>query len=450
MSDELPPQEIEAEQSVIAAILICGWLTDDVSEILRPEDFYRWQHQTIYRAALEMSRANEKVDILTVSQKLRGLKQLEDAGGYEYLYQLVNDYPGSYNAVYHAKLVKQAAISRKAIAVGRRLVEAGFDRENKNPIETGFSLLVEAASEEMDHEVRGLKEIAPEMKVEIDEAVRLFETSGGKTIHNRIMTGLLPLDAMVSGVGKEDLVIVGGRASMGKSALLLQVAMNIASGVSAPSAPVALFSLEMSRSDIMKRYLAQVTKIPYNFLAGGMLLPDQKQRVDEALKHLASWPLYIDDSFAVSVNRIRAVSRRLQRKHGALGAIVVDYLGLIDPPKDQRKDRGRVQEISEMTRQFKVLAREIGCPVFLGCQINRESEKRQDKRPLLSELKDSGSVEQDGNLVILLYRDDYYNKDTSEPGVAELIVAKNRNGSTGTIKMRYVAQETKFYPLGGR
>ncbi|HVM29370.1 MAG TPA: replicative DNA helicase [Candidatus Limnocylindrales bacterium] len=437
--DRLPPQSIEAEQSVLGALLIDRDAVIEVADVLRPVDFYRQAHGTIYEAVLELYDKREPIDIVTVSEVLERSDRLEQVGGSAYLTSLINLTPTAVNAVHYARIVERKAVLRNLIGAAGRIAAIGYDENtdvgesidraeqelfavSQKRVETGFAplkTLLHSAYDRLDylHQHRG-------------------EISG-------IRTGFADLDALTSGLQRSDLVIVAARPSVGKTSLALNFAEHAAVR---EGKTVGVFSLEMSKEQLVLRLLSSVANIDSQRLRTGFLEEMDFTRLAPAMNSLAEAPVFIDDTPNISTMELRTKARRLQAEAG-LDMIIVDYLQLMQSTLNSR-DANRVQEVSEITRGLKALARELQVPVIALSQLSRQTEMRENKEPRLSDLRESGSIEQDADLVGFVYRDEYYNGEESEQqGIAELILAKHRNGATDTVKLSFLKRYAKFADL---
>lgn len=448
--ERLPPQAIEAEGSVLGAILISQAALDEVLGILSPSDFYSWQHQTIFRVVVELSAKNAPADLVTVSTALRERGELDEVGGYSYLMDLAGSIPTAVNAPYYARIVQEKAEARKVITLGHKFIEVGHDEGKGDPMERATGLLLEAVNQSTESEVQPLSEIAAQVDAEVDLAIQHFDQYRGERIPGRVLTGIHDLDQFTLGFGEDHLILVAGRPGMGKTSLLFQIGKNVAAGLGGGEMlPVVAFSLEMGKAELARRLACGIADVNGERVTQGFVTPNERELLREATAYLASLPLYIDDGSSVTVARVRNVARKLKARHGRLGAVIVDYVGLMASmtPEGKRGYSNRQEEVAAISRGLKMLARELRCPVLLGAQLNRQAEGRGDKRPGLSDLRESGALEQDANIVLLLYRDELYNADSNDKGTAEVIIPKNRGGRTGTVKLGYNAPTTNFYCL---
>ncbi len=433
----IPPQSIEAEQSVIGSMLIDKEVIPVVMEILKPEDFYRPDHKEIYDVIIELFDRAQPIDLITVSERLKLHGKLELVGGLEYLTNIATDVPTTANVKHYAKIVEEKSLLRKLIRASSDIVDLGFDASEE------VSFILDKAEQSIFDilQKRSSQGFVPIKDVLVDTFNKLEELYNNKGSITGISTGFNDLDFKTSGLHNSDLVLVAARPAMGKTAFALNLAQNAAvhSGV-----PVAVFSLEMSKEQLVNRMLCSEAMVDSNRMKTGKLEDNDWQKVAKALGPLSEAPIFIDDTPGISITEIRAKCRRLKLEHN-LGLVVIDYLQLMQGSKS--KSESRQQEISEISRSLKILAKEINVPVITLSQLSRAPEARTDHRPILSDLRESGAIEQDADIVMFLYRDDYYNPDTEKKNIAELIIAKHRSGSTGTIELVWLGQYTKFANL---
>ena len=430
-----PPHGREAEESVLGAVLLSEEAVNEVMDRIHPEDFYVPAHQAIFESMRELFDSNQPIDAVTVSEVLRRKGELEKVGGVAYLARLVDIVPSTSNVVYYAGIVEEHAKRRELIRAGGAVVDVAFD------IDEEIALVLDRAEQAVlsvaeRRASQTLLEIGP-MFSEILERIEALEEKGSDL--TGLSTGYVDLDRKLAGLQPANLVVVAARPAMGKSSLAVGIAINVAQ----TGEPVALFSLEMSKEEIVQRILSSVGRVDSMKLRSGQLGP-LWQRVVDAAGKMYKAPIYIDDSPIVTVTDIRAKCRRLKRKHG-LSLVVVDYLQLMEASTREN----RQQEISEITRNLKNLARELEVPILAVSQLNRSLEAREDKRPRLSDLRESGAIEQDADVVMFIYRHEYYHpEDQEKRGIAEVIVAKHRAGSTGPIEMTFQPEFTRFANLG--
>ncbi|MDF5737316.1 MULTISPECIES: replicative DNA helicase [unclassified Nostoc] len=431
----LPPQNIEAEEAILGGILLDPEAISRVSDRLLPEAFYISAHKDIYQAAVRLHAQGKATDLLSVTSWLTDHEMLARIGGRNKLATLVDRTVSAVNIDALAGLVMDKYLRRRLIKAGNEIVHLGYETETELPIvldqaeQKVFSVTQERPQS-------GLVHISDTL---INNFQDIEDRNQGIALPG-IPCGFYDLDAMTSGFQRSDLIIVAGRPSMGKTAFCLNLAHNIAASY---KLPVAIFSLEMSKEQLTQRLLASEAQIESSYLRTGRLSQTQWEPLSRAIGILSEMPIYIDDTANITVTQIRSQARRLQAEQGTeLGLIVIDYLQLMEGGGDNR-----VQELSKITRQLKGLARELSVPVIALSQLSRGVEARTNKRPMLSDLRESGSIEQDADLVIMLYRDEYYSPDTPDRGIAEVIIAKHRNGPTGTAKLLFNPQFTKFQNL---
>jgi len=433
--EKLPPQSIEAERSVLGAIMLDREALLTVLETLKVEDFYRESHRLIYRAVLALNEAGEAVDLLTVTEELRRRGELEVVGGAAYLTSLTSEVPSVANAGYYARLVAQKSTLRSLINAAGRISEMAMSEADEvdHIMDEAERLVFEVASGRRRSGFVPVKEV---LLKTFEQLEHLVEHKGG-------VTGLPTfhdLDKLLSGLQPSDLIICAARPGMGKTSFCLNIAQQVATK---QKQPVAIFSLEMSREQLVQRMLASEAMVEQHRLRTGFLNEDEWARLVNAAGYLGEAPIYIDDTPAISALEVRAKARRLQLETG-LALVVVDYLQLMQA---HRRVDNRQQEIALISRALKALARELNAPVLVLSQLNRGVEQRQDKRPVMADLLESGAIEADADVVIFLYRPQYYNPDTDRKGIAEVIVAKHRNGPVGTVEMAFLPEFTKFVDL---
>lgn len=439
-ADRLPPQNIEAEQAVIGAIFLEPSSLTMASELLIPEDFYRAAHQRIFNVMLKLNDKGEAVDLVTVTEELNAAKMLEDTGGVTYLSELAASVPTAANIEYYAKIVEEKSILRRLIRTATDIAQDGYTREDE--VE---SLLGEAEKNILEVSQRKNAGAFHNIK---DVLVRTYDNI--EVMHNRkgditgIATGFAELDHMTAGFQRNDLIIVGARPSVGKTAFALNIAQNVAVKT---QENVAIFSLEMGAEQLVMRMLCAEGNIDAQRLRTGSLTDDDWGKLTMAMGSLSNAGIFIDDTPGVRITEIRSKCRRLKQEHG-LGMILIDYLQLI--LGSGRSGENRQQEVSEISRSLKALARELQVPVIALSQLSRGVEQRQDKRPMMSDIRESGSIEQDADIVAFLYRDDYYDKESEDKNIIEIIIAKQRNGPVGTVQLAFVKEYNKFVNLEKR
>jgi len=434
----MPPHNLEAEQAVLGAMLISPDAVVEALEILEADDFYRSAHQAIYRAIREVYEAGDPVDIITVASRLRTYGDVLDAvGGPEYLADLAAMMPTALHVVHYAEIVREKALLRRIISAGTRIAEAAYE-----PDASAMEVLADAERlvlELSQHQrTRDFTHISDVLQTTFERIEQLYESDGNIT---GVPTGYSDLDRMTSGFQKSDLIIVAARPSVGKTAFALNIAQNVAVRA---GLPVAIFSLEMSKDQLVQRMLCAEAFIDGHKLRNGTLDDEDWPKLSMGVTTLSNSPIYIDDTPGITVPEMRSKLRRLKLEHG-LGFVVIDYLQLIHGRR--MAGENRQQEISDISRSLKQLARELEVPILALAQLSRSVEQRQDKRPMLSDIRESGSIEQDADVVAFLYRDDYYNPDTENPNVVEVIIAKQRNGPTGKIELVFLKNFNKFVNL---
>lgn len=434
-----PPHSIEAEQSVLGALLLDNRSWDWVAPILSEVDFYRTEHAYIFATIGRLVNENKPADVLTVHEELKA-SGLSENFGITYLNQLANNTPSSANIVGYAQIISDRSILRRLIQTADNIANSAFIPDGKSV----RTLLDEAESRILAIGQDGGRqseffEIEHLMKQTIDRIQELAERGGGNDITG-VATGFIDLDSKTSGLQKGDLVIVAGRPSMGKTSFAMNIAENVALK---EELPVLIFSMEMAAGQLATRMLGSVGKVNQQRLRTGKLTDEEWPRVSQAIGRLSKAPMLIDETGSLSSLELRARARRMARKYGNVGLIVIDYLQLMSG-KTGGSNENRATEISEISRSLKSLAKEMQCPVIALSQLNRSVDSRDSKRPVMSDLRESGAIEQDADVIIFIYRDEVYNKDTDEPGVAEIIIGKQRNGPIGTVKLSWQGEYTKF------
>ncbi len=437
---QVPPQNLDAEESALGAMMLSPGAIASVSDVLSHDgrEFYRESHAKIYRAALALYAKGEPVDAITLVDQLDERGDLEDVGGKVRIHELAALVPASANAGHYAQIVKEAATLRGLIRVGGEIARLGWERpgETAELVDRAEQVLFELSQEKATSEFSHIEAL---LKESFERITQLYESGSDVT---GVPSGFRDLDRITSGFQEGNLIVMAARPSMGKSALGLGVAANLAVR---REVPVALFTLEMSKSEVTQRLMCSEAKVESQRLRTGKLAADDWPRLTAACDKLARAPLYVDDTGSITMMEIRSKARRLKSKHPDLGLIVVDYLQLMTSGITAEN---RVQEVSQISRSLKVLARDLDVPIIALSQLSRAVEQRHDKRPILSDLRESGSIEQDADIVMFIYRDEYYNGEESEQqGLAEVIVAKHRNGPTDTVKLSFLKRYAKFSDL---
>jgi replicative DNA helicase len=434
--DKLPPQNIEAEMATLGAMLINEPAIAEAMEIVDVDLFYKEEHKVIFETIISLFNSRKKVDILTISEDLSKRKLLERIGGASYLASLADFVPTSANVSHYARIVKEKGVLRLLITSATQIVSLAYkeDEEISTILDKAEKLIFEIGDKRVEGGYIHIKEI-------IKDGIELIESLYHKKSHiTGIPTGFSDFDVKTAGLQKGDLIIVAGRPSMGKSALATSIAEFAAVE---EKIPIAFFSVEMSKEQLMQRFLCSQAKVDMHKLRTGFLAPSEWPILTSAAGKLSEAPIYIDDTPAINVFELRAKARRL-RAHYNIQLVVIDYLQMI---RGMRKGDSRQQEISEISQALKALAKELGIPVLAVSQLSRAVESRTDHRPQLSDLRESGAIEQDADVVVLLLREEYYNPTPENKGVAEAIIAKQRNGPVGSVKLGFIREYMKFVNL---
>ena len=439
MEERIPPHNPDAERSVLGAALLSKDALFDVVEEIRPEDFYDPNHREIFSVIYELSKKNAPVDALTVSEELDKRGSLEMVGGRAYVAGLSSTTPTTANAAEYAKIVAEKASIRRLIDKADEIVTKGYDKsmDAGQLLDYAENGIFEISQSRQKGAYIPLKDVLLSNIDAIDKASKLKDGLTGVT------TGFKDLDAKTSGLQRSDLIILAARPAMGKTAFALSLALNAAIK---GGASVMVFSMEMAREQLGQRLLAMESKVEMQKLKTGRLERRDWDDVNVALEALSGAEIYIDDTAGISIMEMKSKCRRLKAEK-KLDLIIIDYLQLMNP--EGRSLDSRTQEISVISRNLKLLARELNCPVIVLSQLSRNPEQRTDHRPMLSDLRDSGSIEQDADIVLFLYRDEYYNENTDVPGECEVIIAKQRSGPTGTVKVAWLDKITKFVDSAG-
>lgn len=439
LKEYVPPQNLEAEKAVLGGLLSSPDSIDRVIDILDPSDFYREAHGEIYEVILELYEKGEITDLLTVATRIREKGLVEKIGGISYLNELIDFMPSAANITAYAKMVKEKSLLRRVINAAEEIIEAGHNPEISvdDFIDEAERKIFEVSEKKLKPSFFPIKDIIKE-NVKIIE--RLYEK---KEYVTGIPTGFVELDRLTSGLQPQDLIIVAGRPSMGKTAFCLNIAHHVATFEENPI-PVGIFSLEMSKEQLVMRLLSTESEIDHSKLRTGTLTPSELHRLFQAASRLLEAKIFIDDTPTLTVLELRARARRLKKQHG-LGLLIIDYLQLM---KGRSFSERREQEISEISRFLKSLAKELNIPVIAISQLNRRVEEREDKRPRLSDLRESGAIEQDADLILFIYRDEIYNKESAQKGIAEVIIGKQRNGPSGEhVELAFLERTTSFRNL---
>jgi replicative DNA helicase len=434
----VPPQNLEAEESVLGAMLLSATAVGTVSELLDAGDFYRERHATIFRAMLGLWAKGEPVDAITLCDELDERGELEGVGSRAKIAELAGLVPAASNVEHYARIVKEMATLRGLVQAGLSIARLGQERPGETPdlVDRAEQIVFDLAQQRVTSDFAHIETL---LKESFERITHLYEAGAEIT---GVPTGFRELDKLTSGFQPGNLVILAARPSMGKSALGLCAAVNL--GVRA-NTPVALFTLEMSKAEVTQRLMCSEAKVESQRLRSGRLAQDDWPRLTAACDKLTKAPIYVDDTGSITMMELRSKARRLKSREPNLGLIVVDYLQLMTTGASVEN---RVQEVSQISRQLKVLARDLDVPILALSQLSRAVEQRHDKRPILSDLRESGSLEQDADLVLFVYRDEYYNgEESDQQGLAELHLAKHRNGPTGNVKLSFLRRYAKFADL---
>ncbi|WP_446808392.1 replicative DNA helicase [Methylomonas sp. 2BW1-5-20] len=439
---KVPPHSIQAEQSVLGGLLLDNQTWDSVADKVVENDFYRRDHRLIFRSIAQLAEKQDPFDVVTLSEILETTGELQDVGGLAYLSMLARDTPSAANIVAYANIVRDRSVLRQLIHVGTEISDSAFTtegRETADLLENAERKVFEIA-EQRQRGQGGFHSIKSLLAKAIDKIETLYELDGDIT---GASTGFTDLDEKTSGLQPSDLIIVAGRPSMGKTTIAMNMAENVAlkSGM-----PVAVFSMEMPGEALAMRMMSSLGRIDQHKVRTGKLDDDDWPRLTSAINLLAETKMFIDDTPALTPTEVRSRARRLTREHGQLGLIVLDYLQLMQSPSS---GDNRVQQISDISRGLKALAKELNVPVIALSQLNRNLEQRPNKRPVMSDLRESGAIEQDADLIIFVYRDEVYHEDSPDKGIAEVIIGKQRNGPLGTVRLTFLGQYTRFENFAG-
>jgi replicative DNA helicase len=433
--DRVPPQNTEAEQALLGSLLLDQDAIDQIVELVKSKDFYQDAHKVIYETILDLHQGGQAVDLVTLTDALRSRGLLERVGGVSYLAVLSSVVPTAANAEYYAKIVAEKAILRQLIATATQIAQKGYEgvEDVAHLLDEAERMVMQVSSERRREGFVPIKDLLMETLDYLENLAR----------HKEDLTGVptfRDLDKLLSGLHNSDLIVCAARPGMGKTSFCLNIAQKVAIK---HKIPVAIFSLEMSKEQLVLRMLSSEALVDQSKLRSGYLLEEDWKRLAMAAGRLAEAPIYIDDTPGISVLEVRGKSRKLKAENG-LGLIIIDYLQLM---QSSRRTENRQQEIAEISRNLKALARELNLPVLALSQLSRAVEQTHDKRPALSHLRESGSIEQDSDCVLFIHRPEYYDPETEKKGIAEIIVAKHRHGPTGTVEVGFLAEFTKFVDL---
>lgn len=432
----VPPHSIEAEQSILGGLMLDNSAWEKVVERVSEKDFYRFDHRIIYRGMQSLAAKNQPLDVITLSETLAEMGKLDDAGGLAFLIELAKNTPSAANVAAYADIVYERSILRQLISVGNDISDSGFAPNGKKPVE----LLDDAERKVFQIAEKGSRSAGPStIKSLLAKAVERIDTLfHSNSAITGLATGYSDFDDMTAGLQPSDLLIVAGRPSMGKTTFAMNLVEN---AIIKEKKPVLVFSLEMPGDQLAMRLLSSLGQIEQHRLRTGKLQDDDWPRFSSAVSILSETQLLVDDTPGMGPAEVRARARRAMREHGELGLIVIDYLQLMQVPGSKEN---RTTEISEISRSLKLLAKELSVPVIALSQLNRELEHRPNKRPIMSDLRESGAIEQDADVIVFIYRDEVYNKESPEKGTAEIIIAKQRNGPTGTVRLTFRGEYCRF------
>lgn len=439
--DRIPPQNLEAEMALIGSVLVDREIMGVVCEIVRPDDFYAHIHESIFAVLLHLYDRGEPLDKITVAEELRRRGQFDNVGGLPYLSSLMDTVQTAASASYYAKIVREKSVLRGLIHAGTRITQLGFENEEdvEGALDQSEQLVYEIGMRTNTGEFTPVSRLLKPAFEHIDD---LFHRRGDRT---GLTAGFRDIDQMTTGFQPGNFIILAARPGMGKTSFALNMAVAAAHE---ESEPVAFFSLEMSNDELVQRLICSEARISMHDVRTGNIKTDRRdwEKISDAMGVLNELPIYLDDTGGLSVSEVRSRCRRLKSQHG-LSAVFIDYLQLLRPGV-LSKGANRNEELSDICRTLKVTAKDLGVPIIALAQLNRGVETRADKRPMLSDLRDSGSLEQEADMVSFLYREGYYNNDVPEPDLTEFIVAKHRNGPTGTVRLRFQREYTLFVPYG--
>ena len=437
----IPPHSIESESSVLGGLLLDNNAWDRVGDVLSEDNFYRHEHKLIFAAIASMVNAGKPADVITVFEHLQSIGKAEEVGGLAYLNQLAQYVPSATNIRRYGEIVRERSILRKLVTASDEIATNAFNQQGKT---------VDRILDEAEQKIFAIGEEGSRMKqgfqsldtLVVDLLDRVQEMADNPVDVTGVPTGFADLDRMTSGLQAGDLVVLAARPSMGKTSFAVNIAEHVALN---EGLPVAIFSMEMGAAQLAVRIVGSIGRVNQGNLRTGKLTDEEWPRLSEAIERLRTVSLHIDETPGLTPSELRANSRRLARQCGKLGLIVVDYLQLMSGSSSDGENRAT--ELGEISRGLKALAKELQCPVIALSQLNRSVEQRTDKRPMMSDLRESGAIEQDADIIMFIYRDDYYNKESNEPNVAEVIIGKQRNGPTGTVKLFFQKNQTRFENL---
>jgi replicative DNA helicase len=436
---KLPPHSLEAEQSILGGLLLDNDAADRIGDLVSEDDFYSDAHRIIYRHVLALAADGKPVDVVTLSEALGQVQKLDYVGGLAYLGALVANVPSAANIRHYAQIVRERSILRQLAATAGEIADSAF-----NPLGRNARMVLDEAEAKVLHiaeqGARGQRTFQPlkDLLVSAVDRIEMLYNRDNPSDVTGVATGFADLDKETAGLQPGDLVIVAGRPSMGKTALALNIGEHVAIDL---KLPVVVFSMEMGASQLAMRMIGSVGRLDQHKLRTGRLAPDDWERLSTALGRLSEAPMLIDETPALNAIEVRSRARRLQKQYGQLGLVIVDYLQLMQA---QSAGENRATEISEISRSLKALAKELKVPVVALSQLNRSLEQRPNKRPVMSDLRESGAIEQDADVILFIYRDEVYNEDSPDKGTAEIIIGKQRNGPIGTVRLTFLGEHTRF------
>jgi replicative DNA helicase len=436
----VPPHSIEAEQSVIGGLLLDNTAFERVADLISESDFYRYDHRLIWQQCSKLIEKTQPADVLTIFEALKSVGKVEDAGGLQYLNQLAQEVPSAANIRRYAEIVRDKSVLRRLISTSDEIASQALNPQGKDTaqiLDEAESKIFQISEDGAKGKV-GFQSLQDILSQVVQQVESLIENQGTDGVTG-VPTGFMDLDQMTSGLQPGDLVIVAGRPSMGKTAFSLNIAEHVAIN---QGLPVAVFSMEMGASQLVMRMLCSVGRIDQQKVRTGRLGDEDWMRLMSTMQKMQDAQLFIDESPGLNPLELRARARRLARQYGQMGLIVVDYLQLMSGSSSSGENRAT--EISEISRSLKALAKELKCPVIALSQLNRSLENRPDKRPVMSDLRESGAIEQDADVILFIYRDEVYDADSKDKGYAEIIIGKQRNGPIGRVKLTFVGQHTRF------
>ncbi|GHT96424.1 replicative DNA helicase [Betaproteobacteria bacterium] len=444
---KLPPHSLEAEQSLLGGLLLDNEAWERIGDLIGAEDFYRDDHRRIYQHIVRLLNLGKPADVVTVFEALEKSGEAEAAGGLAYLAEIANNTPSAANIRRYAEIINERAILRKLVAAGDEIASSALapsGKDAKTLLDEAERKVFEIAEAGARH-VNGLQQIQPAISQVVARMEELYDRDNPQAITG-VPTGFIDLDGLTSGLQPSDMLVLAARPAMGKTTLALNIAEHVAVE---QKLPVAIFSMEMPATQLASRFIASVGRVALQNIRKGQLSDDDWQRITMAVGKLYEAPIYIDETGGLNVIDLRSRARRLARQCGQLGLIVIDYLQLMSGISSNRDSNNRTAEVSEISRSVKALAKELNVPIIALSQLNRSVESRADRRPIMSDLRESGAIEQDADIIMFIYRDEVYHPDSQDKGTAELHIGKHRNGPTGMVRMTFLGEYTRFENYAG-